>query len=271
MSKGLLAVSFGTAYAETRKKTIEAIEADLSAAFPERKLYTAWTSGMILRKLKRLGEETRDTLEEALARMEREGVTDLLVQPTFLQAGYEMRLVRETLEKWKGRFRRVCLGKVLADSPEDLNALARALEAGFAGIGENEVLALMGHGSEEARNDPYGSLAEAFRRDGRANFAVGTVEFHPGIEPVLELVKARRPDRVVLAPLMIVAGDHAVNDMAGDEPDSWKNRVSALGTETECVLKGLGEYPEVRALFAEHARNAEELSFFPEMAAFSPK
>ena len=106
MSKGLLAVSFGTAYAETRKKTIEAIEADLSAAFPERKLYTAWTSGMILRKLKRLGEETRDTLEEALARMEREGVTDLLVQPTFLQAGYEMRLVKETLEKWKNRFSR---------------------------------------------------------------------------------------------------------------------------------------------------------------------
>ncbi len=110
MSKAILAVSFGTAYAETRKKTIEAIETDLAAAFPERKLYTAWTSGMILRKLKKLGEETRDTLTDALERMERDGVTDLLVQPTFLQAGYEMRMVRETLEQWKHRFGRVALG-----------------------------------------------------------------------------------------------------------------------------------------------------------------
>ena len=258
MSKAILAVSFGTAYEETRKKTIEAIEAELAAAFPDRKLYTAWTSGMILRKLKKLGQETRDTLEEALARMEGDGVTDLLVQPTFLQAGYEMRLVRETLEKWAGRFGRLKLGAVLVENPADLDILARALEAHFSDLGGDEALVLMGHGSEGADFYPYEKLTEAFRRRGRENICVGTVEFSPGIEPALELVRSRKPRKTYLAPLMIVAGDHAVNDMAGDEEDSWKNRLAALGTETACILKGLGEYPEVRELFIRHAKEAEK-------------
>ena len=259
MDKAILAVSFGTAYAETRKKTIDAIEADLAAAFPERKLYTAWTSGMILRKLKARGEETRDSLPEALERMEKDGVRDVLVQTSFLQAGYELRLVRETLEAWKPRFDRLALGETLVAGQADLEALASALEATFNKLGEDEVLALMGHGSEEGDFNPYEKLTELFRRRGRENFVTGTVEFQPGIEPVLELVEARKPKKVVLAPLMIVAGDHAINDMAGSEPDSWKNRIAALGPETDCVLRGLGEYPEVRALLADHARAAKAL------------
>ncbi len=256
MRSAILIVSFGTAYAETRKKTIEAIETDLAAAFPERTLYTAWTSGMILRKLKSRGEEPPDTLAEALERMERDGVTDVLVQPTFLQAGYEMRMVRETLEAWKDRFDRLALGEVLIAGEQDLDALARALEAHFAGVGADEALVLMGHGSEGADFYPYEKLTDAFRRDGRENFCVGTVEFEPGIAPALALVRARRPKKTYLAPLMIVAGDHAINDMAGDEPESWRNRIAALGTDPVCVLRGLGEYPEVRALFAAHARAA---------------
>ena len=256
MNKAILVVSFGTAYAETRKKTIEAIERDLAAAFPERTLYTAWTSGMILRKLKKLGEETRDTLEEALARMEQDGVRDLLVQPSYLQAGYEMNLLRETLEKWKPRFERIALGEVMVAGQADLEALARALEAQFAAVAEDELLCLMGHGAETSEFYPYEKLTEAFRRNGKENFIVGTVECSPGIAPVLAAVEARRPKKVYLAPLMIVAGDHAINDMAGDEPDSWKNQIAALGTEPVCVLKGLGEYPEVRAILVAHAQTA---------------
>lgn len=259
MSKAILAVSFGTAYAETRKKTIEAIERDLAAAFPERRLYTAWTSGMILRKLRARGEETRDTLAEALERMARDGVRDVLVQPTFLQAGYEMRLVRQTLEAWKPRFDAIALGAVLVAGQDDLDALAKALEAHFDGIGPHEALVLMGHGSEDSDYYPYEKLTEAFRRDGRETFCVGTVECDPGIGPALEMLRASKPEKTYLAPLMIVAGDHAINDMAGDEPDSWKNQIAALGTEPVCILKGLGEYPEVRACFVAHARAAAAL------------
>ena len=256
MEKAILAVSFGTAYGETRKKTIEAIEKDLGLAFPERKFYSAWTSGMILRKLRSRGEEAPLTLNEALEAMEKDGIGDVVVQPTFLQAGYEMRLMRETLEQWKGRFSRMTLGSVLVAGQADLEALAGALEESFSGLGEDEVLTLMGHGSGEGDFYPYARLTEAFRRDGRENFVVGTVECEPGIEPVLDLVRTRRPKKTVLAPLMIVAGDHAVNDMAGEEPDSWKNRIAALGTRPECLLRGLGEYPEVRRLFVAHARAA---------------
>ena len=259
MKKAILAVSFGTAYAETRKKTIEAIEKDLADAFPERTLYTAWTSGMILRKLKKLGEATRDTVTEALERMERDGVTDVLVQPTFLQAGYEMRVLTETLAAWKGRFARITMGNVLVAGEEDLRLLAKALEEHFAGLGADEALVLMGHGSEGADFYPYEKLTEALRRDGRENICVGTVEFEPGIAPVLAMVRARQPKKTYLAPLMIVAGDHAVNDMAGDAPDSWTNQIAALGTETVCILKGLGEYAEVRACFVAHARAAKAL------------
>ena len=257
MSKAILVVSFGTAYAETRKKTIEAIERDLAAAFPERKLYNAWTSGMILRKLKKMGEETRDTLTEALERMEHDGVTDVLVQPTFLQAGYEMRVVQDTLQTWKDRFAHIALGKVLVADQTDLKELASALETHFSDVGAEEALVLMGHGSEGADFYPYEKMTEVFNNDGKENFSVGTVEFTPGIAPALELIRRRKPKKTYLAPLMIVAGDHAVNDMAGEEPDSWKNRLAALGTETECILKGLGEYPEVRELFIRHAQDAE--------------
>ena len=259
MNKAILVVSFGTAFAETRQKTIEAIEHDLAAAFPDRNLYTAWTSGMILRKLKKRGEEPPETVTEALERMLKDGVTDVLVQPTFLQAGYEMSLVRDTLEEWKGRFERVALGTVLVAGQNDLDALADALKMSFADVAEDEALVFMGHGSEGAPFYPYEKLTDAFHRGGRENFCVGTVEFDPGIEPALELVRLRQPRRTYLAPLMIVAGDHAVNDMAGEEPDSWKNRLEALGTSTECLLKGLGEYPEVRAMFVRHAENAAVL------------
>ena len=257
MSKAILAVSFGTAYAETRKKTIDAIERDLAAAFPERKLYTAWTSGMILRKLKKMGEETRDTLTEAMERMERDGVTDVLVQPTFLQAGYEMGLVRQTLKAWTDRFEKIAVGEVLVANQRDLKALANALETHFSAVGAEEALVFMGHGSEGADFYPYEKLTEVFHTDGKENFCVGTVEFTPGIEPALELVRRKKPKKTYLAPLMIVAGDHAVNDMAGEEPDSWKNHLAELGTETECILKGLGEYPEVRELFIHHAQDAK--------------
>ena len=140
--------------------------------------------------------------------------------------------------------------------PDDLDALAGALETHFSAVGAEEALVCMGHGSEGADFYPYEKLTEVFRADGKENFCVGTVEFTPGIEPVLDMVRARKPKKTYLAPLMIVAGDHAINDMAGDEPDSWKNQLAALGTAPQCVLKGLGEYAEVRELFAAHARAA---------------
>lgn len=257
MSKGLLVVSFGTSVAETRVKTIEAIEKDLAAAFSERKPYRAWTSGIIRRKLRASGELEVDSVEEALERMLTDGITDLLVQPTHMLPGEEFAKVTKAVSAFSSRFSRLRLGQPLLTGQEDVRAVAAVLESSFPDIGSEEMLALMGHGSAEAEVNYYLLLNEAFLRDGKPNFVVGTVEDQPGIAPVLAAAEARKPKRICLLPFMVVAGDHALNDMAGDGEDCWAGKLRKEGFTVECVLKGMGEYPQVRAMYIEKARRAE--------------
>ncbi len=256
MSKGLLVVSFGTSVAETRKKTIEAIEGDLAAAFPERKAYRAWTSSIIRRKLRSSGELNVDSVEEALERMKADGITDLLVQPTHMLPGEEYGKVVNAVRAASG-FERLRLGKPLLTGEADIRAVAAVLEDTFSDVGSGELLALMGHGSAEAEENFYLQLTEAFRKDGKPNFIVGTVEEDPGFEPVLRAAKERKPSRIRLLPFMVVAGDHALNDMAGEGEDSWAGMLRKEGFQVECILKGMGEYPKVRAMYVEKARQTE--------------
>ena len=260
MSKALLVVSFGTSYEATRKATLEAIEDTLKETFPERTFYRAWTSGRILKKLKANGGPVYDTVPEALERMAADGVTDVLVQPTFMVDGYEMKLTAQAVAAARARFERVALGAPLLTTAADLDAFARFLEQTFAdAVGAEDMLVLMGHGSEETSFNVYQMLEYSLRRDGYRRFAVGTVEFDPGFDAVLEQVRDDKPKTVYLAPLLIVAGDHATNDMAGDEPDSWKSQLEREGVQVQCILRGLGEYPAVREMFAALAKAAKEI------------
>ena len=197
-------------------------------------------------------------MEEALERLAAEGVTDLLVQPTHMMMGGEFRKAEETLRAYRDRFARVALGAPLLTSRKDLSDMAGVLMESFSGLGDNELLALMGHGSAEADPNPYILINEDLKAGGCRNILIGTVEFEPGFSPILDSVMERRPARVFLAPFMVVAGDHANNDMAGDE-DSWASRLKARGFETECILRGLGEYPAVQAMYVSHAREAADL------------
>ena len=257
MSKGLLIVSFGTSVPETRKKTIEAIEKDLAAAFPERKAYRAWTSSIIRRKIKSTENLAVDSVEEALERMLSDGITDLLVQPTHMLPGGEYGKVVSALGAAGSRFQRFRLGKPLLTDEADVQAAAAILENAFSDLGDDELLALMGHGSAEAEPNFYLLLTEAFRRDGKPNFCVGTVEEEPGFAPVLAAAKEQKPKCVRLLPFMVVAGEHALNDMAGEEEDSWASMLRKEGFRVECILKGMGEFPQLRAMYIEKARQAE--------------
>ena len=257
MKKALLAVSFGTSFAETRRLTLEAIEADLRRAFPERDFFRAWTSSMLTKKLRETEGVDIDTVPEAMERLLAAGVTDLLVQPTHMMNGAEFDKVRAAIEASAGRFPRLAVGAPLLSSPADVPALAKVLEGVYAGPVGSGLLALMGHGSARPEGAPYAALEQAFRADGFENFVIGTVEFEPGFAPVLEKVRSLRPEKVWLAPLLVVAGDHVLNDMAGDEPEAWANRITAEGVQVQCVLRGLGEYPEVREMYVQHARRAE--------------
>lgn len=273
LDKGLLVVSFGTTHEETRQKTIDAIEQELAKTFPDRKLYRGWTSGMILRILKKRTGSTFDTVEEALERMAAEGIRDVLVQPTHIIRGEENDRMMAVIGAASDRFDRIAAGTPLLESREDLSRLAKILadqllhEDDGQGTPEDSdrLVILMGHGSAEKpeANQVYHDLQACFKQLGYENIHVATVEGKPAFGDVLEQLTAdlegkEKTTDVVLAPLMIVAGDHAKKDMTGDQEDSWKNRLEAAGFSVTPVLKGLGEYPAVREMFVQHARMAED-------------
>ena len=258
MDKALLVVSFGTSYPETRERTIGAIEQKLAVRFPDRTVRRAWTSNFIIKKVAKSEYLMVDTPEEALAKLAAEGVKDVIVQPTHLSDGYENQRLMEIVRGCAEQFKKVAVGRPLLFTEDDREAVARLMPQLCLGNADGKALLLMGHGSDKHPVPVYEQLQDAFAKATDRIF-VGTVEGTPTFEDAKALLDASGYQDVVLAPLMIVAGDHAVNDMAGDEPDSWKNILEADGYHTEVILKGLGEYEEIQNLFAEHAAQAENI------------
>ncbi|MCR5263164.1 MAG: sirohydrochlorin cobaltochelatase [Clostridiales bacterium] len=254
-NKAVLAVSFGTSRPKTRRRTVEAVERDLAGAFPDRRFFRAWTSGMIRNKVRK--EEGISVLSpaEALDAMRRDGIDDVIVQPTMTVPGDEYDLVIKTVSQRAGMFAEVRMGKPLLSDEDDIASAARAVEDAYGDIGDDSVLALMAHGSAGG-DTAYGHLAERFRSDGYGHFIIGTAENGPGFASILDTVREKSPRRVVLAPLLLSAGMHALRDMAGDGADSWRSRLETEGYSVECRLTGLGELKAVRDIFILHANKA---------------
>ncbi|MBQ3425702.1 MAG: sirohydrochlorin cobaltochelatase [Clostridia bacterium] len=253
----LLVVSFGTAYPEAGKKTIGMIERGLASAFIHRTMYSAWTSRRIVQKLKKTHGISRDTLPEALERMHKQGVADVLIQPTYMLDGTENENMLHTVRNYRERFDTVAVGSPLLNSRSDVRELATALERLLSGIPSSESVVFMGHGSTQMKLPVYDILNKMFKEDGFAHFIVGTVEHEPGFLPVLDHVQSRLPDKVILTPLLVTAGNHALYDMIGEHDGSWKAQLEKAGVETKCSLKGLGEYREIRELYIRRAKEAE--------------
>ena len=255
---GIITVSFGTAYPETREKTIGAIEKAIAGAFPRCAHYRAFTSGMVLRRIAREENLHIDTLDQAMTRAAGDGVRELTVQPTLFMPGREYGKLKQIVEENRQLFDRVALGAPLIGSEEDCRLVAQALkkEADAFSDGETAVC-LMGHGTDVEANRVYEVLQQALRDLGSGHIFIGTVESVPGIEELLTAVSDGDFRRVVLSPLMVVAGDHACNDMAGSEPDSWASRFRAADFEVRCVLRGLGELEDIRNIYVAHAKAAK--------------
>ena len=249
--KAILVVSFGTSYEETREKTIGAIEEDFRCAFPDFEIRRAFTSGMIIRKLKERDGIEADTVEQALEKLANEGFDTVICQPTHVMNGFEFDDVRAETEKWKHRFSHLICGWPLLTSSEDYSLVIEALHQEFGSLEEDTALVLMGHGTEHPANATYPALDYRLKALGYKNFFIGTVEGYPDLDTVLSEVAAVHAKKVILAPLMVVAGDHAINDMCKNE-DSWKNIFENAGYQTQTVLRGLGEYPSVRKIYLQH-------------------
>ncbi len=255
--KAILAVSFGTSHNDTRKITIDAIEQDMQAAFPDYALYRAWTSKMIIKKVNARDGVHICNVKEAMEKMLQDGITDVLVQPTHVINGIENDLMKEDALAFQEQFHSISFGDPLRTSEQDNLAVIDAITSEFKTLTKDEVLVLMGHGTTHYANAIYAALDYTFKDKGYSNIFLGTVEAYPTMESLLKMVHAYQPKKVVLAPFMIVAGDHAKNDMASDEPDSWYSQFKAAGYDVEPVLKGLGEYTGIRKLFIEHLKTID--------------
>ena len=255
--KAVLAVSFGTSHNDTREVTIDAIEKDMQAAFPEYPLYRAWTSKMIINKVNKRDNVHIDTVKEAMERMRADGITDVLVQPTHVINGIENDIMKDEALSYREDFHSISFGDPLLTSEQDNREVIGAVTEEFSHLKEDEVLVLMGHGTTHYANSIYAALDYTFKDRGHKNIFLGTVEAYPSMDSIMKLVKEYNPSKVVLAPFMIVAGDHAKNDMAGDDPESWYSQFKNAGYEVEAVIKGLGEYPGIRKILVKHLKALE--------------
>lgn len=249
--KAILVVSFGTSYAETRDKTIGAIEKDIATKYPEYEIRRAFTSGMILKVLAKRGIII-DNVTDALDRLLSEGFKTVYVQPTHVINGDEYDDMVEDVKRYTKKFEDIKIGAPLLTDNEDYQKVVLGIMQQFPNLDDKEALVLMGHGTEHHVNSVYPALDYRFKEMGYLNVFVGTVEGYPDIEVVLKKVKAYKPSEIILLPLMVVAGDHACNDMAGEEEDSWKTIFKSEGYKVSCILKGLGEFQEIRNIYLEH-------------------
>ena len=275
----LLVVSFGTSFNDSRVKDIKGIEDALQAAYPDWAVRRAFTAQIIINHVQARDGEKIDNMQQAMDRAVANGVKNLVVQPTHLMHGAEYDEMMEMIDEYRDKFESVAvaeplLGEVGADATvinEDKEAVAKAVTAeavATAGYDSVEAAAkdgtafvFMGHGTSHTAKVSYSQMQTAMQTLGYDNVFIGTVEGEPestSCENVIEAVKAAGYTKVVLRPLMVVAGDHANNDMAGADEDSWLSQFEASGAfdSVDCQIAGLGGVADVEQLYIAHTKAA---------------
>ena len=275
----LLVVSFGTSFNDSRAEDIKGIEDALAEAFPDWSVRRAFTAQIIINHVQARDDEKIDNMQQALDRAVANGVKNLVVQPTHLMHGAEYDEMVEAIDAYKDKFESVAiaepmLGEVGDDATvinDDKAAVAQAItdeavkEAGYdnmeAAAEDGTAFVFMGHGTSHTANVTYDQMQTQMDNLGFTNAFIGTVEGEPedtACDEVINKVKDAGFKKVILRPLMVVAGDHANNDMAGDDDDSWKSMFEASGDfdEIDCQIEGLGRIDAVEQLYVAHTQAA---------------
>nr|WP_302595893.1 sirohydrochlorin cobaltochelatase [uncultured Cellulosilyticum sp.] len=255
MKKAVLVVSFGTSYKETREKTITACENEIKEAFKDYDFFRAYTSGMIIRKIARVENLVIDNPGEALARILELGYEEVVVQSLHIICGDEFTKLKKEVEAYKDKFKKITLGRPLLTRIEDYKLAIEAIKDELPKLEKGEGIVFMGHGTQHEAHAAYCALDYMFDQE-HMKVYVGTVEGYPEIDEVFHKLKKDKIETVYLTPFMLVAGDHAINDMASDEEDSWKTIFEEAGYKVKIILKGLGEYHGVQQRFIVHAKES---------------
>ena len=275
----LLVVSFGTSFNDSRVKDIKGIEDALQAAYPDWSVRRAFTAQIIINHVQARDGEKIDNMQQAMDRAVENGVKNLVVQPTHLMHGAEYDEMMEMIDTYRDKFESVAvaeplLGEVGSDATiinQDKEDVAKAVtaaavkEAGYdsldAAAADKTAFVFMGHGTSHTAKVSYSQMQTTMQTLGYDNVFIGTVEGKPeetACENVIEAVKAAGYTKVILRPLMVVAGDHANNDMAGEDADSWLSQFKASGAfdSIDCQIAGLGEIEDVQKLYVAHTKAA---------------
>lgn len=256
-TKALVVISFGSTFDDTRKQDIGGIEQALADAFEHYDQYRAFTSSIVRKRLAERGIKVDDP-DTMLSKLKEAGYEEVLLQPTHLLHGEEYEQKILTLkEKYQNSFKKIAVGEPLIAREEDYNLITAAIALQFPELGEGEGVVLMGHGTprnnNKAKGCTYVKLQKCFDAM-KLPVIIGTVEDEdtPNFAAVLDELKNRHYKSVHLYPLMVVAGDHANNDMYGPEESSWKNQIEALGVKTTGHMYGLGRSKAIEALYVKH-------------------
>ncbi len=257
----VLVVSFGTSFNDSRRLTIGAIEAAMEKAFPGYDVRRGFTADIVINHIYKRDDVKIDNVKQALDRAVDNGVSYLLVQPTHLMNGYEYTDLQEELKAYEGKFKTIVLGDPILTSDEDYDVVIQAITEATAAEAKEPGTAIcfMGHGTEAKSNHVYADMQAKLLEKGYKNYYIGTVEAEPSLQDVVDAVKAAGYTKVYLEPLMIVAGDHANNDMADPEDEeSWVSLFRAAGIEATPILRGLGSMEPIQQLLIAHAKAAIE-------------
>ena len=258
----IVVMSFGTTYKDTRAKTIDATVDAIKAAHPNTKVITAFTSHIIRDRIQQKEGITYPTPEEALAELKKDGYTRVALASLDVIPGMEYNYDTAVYNLYKDNFKKMTLGTSLMywmgqeNQTDQVIETLKAVQSQFPKLGKEDALLIMAHGTPDPSNAYYSVIQDRIHTLGMKNVFVYTVEGTPNLEQVIPQLKLHGIKHVTLMPFMMVAGDHANNDMAGNEPDSHKSILEKEGFKVDTYIHGLGENPNIRNLFVERANES---------------
>ena len=258
----MVVMSFGTTYKDTRAKTIDATVDAIKAAHPNTKVITAFTSHIIRDRIQQKEGITYPTPEEALAELKKDGYTRVALASLDVIPGMEYNYDTAVYNLYKNDFKKMTLGTSLMywmgqeNQTDQVIETLKAVQSQFPKLGKEDGLLIMAHGTPDPSNAYYSVIQDRIHTLGMKNVFVYTVEGTPNLEQVIPQLKLHGIKHVTLMPFMMVAGDHANNDMAGNEPDSHKSILEKEGFKVDTYIHGLGENPNIRNLFVERANES---------------